>query len=210
MKHLIAAAMAAAWLPAHAVLSDVTGANYSFDSASGLQWLDVKETVGQSYNDVVAGSFIAGGWRYATKEEVTALFASNLGQPAAPAEMSTLAAALGGWTAESAAGAPAASRFSGIFDAGSFRSLATMQVSSTCAVCTGALVGTTSFADTVRDRYGSESGLVGGSGSFLVRAVTPVPEPGSVALMAVGLFGVLLAARVRNGPTAACRLRRAH
>ena len=47
----------------------------TFDSTTGLEWLDVSETQGMSYNDVLSDQSIQfDGWRYATKGEVGDLF----------------------------------------------------------------------------------------------------------------------------------------
>ena len=75
-------ALSAGYLPAvHATLLDVAGEKFSFDSSSGLEWLDLPETAGLSYNAVVGGignTWLADGWRYANADEVKYLLQSNL------------------------------------------------------------------------------------------------------------------------------------
>lgn len=44
------------------------------DTASGLDWLDVSLTAGQSMSQVLGGDWVARGFRYATSQEVTTLF----------------------------------------------------------------------------------------------------------------------------------------
>jgi hypothetical protein len=50
------------------------------DSSTGLEWLDVPLTAGQSLNEVRSGTWISNGFRYATKSEVLALY-RNAGTP---------------------------------------------------------------------------------------------------------------------------------
>lgn len=82
MKRLMAI-LAASWvaLPAHALLEDVAGTNYNFDSGTNLYWLDVKASVNLSFNDVIHGTgntFLQDGWRYATATEFGRLLTGNL------------------------------------------------------------------------------------------------------------------------------------
>jgi hypothetical protein len=52
------------------------------DRGSGLDWLDVDQTIGLSYQDIVAGAggWQAQGWRHATLDEVCDLFQRYFGQ----------------------------------------------------------------------------------------------------------------------------------
>lgn len=77
------------------------------DTATGLEWLDVSETSGLSYNEVEAGAdgWLASGWRHATGAQVCDLFArhalapapcpSTTGASAAADQTSTLIGLLG-------------------------------------------------------------------------------------------------------------------
>lgn len=63
---------------AGAALIDSADSNFTIDTESGLDWLDVTASVGQSYYDV-SGQLGSGGsyegWRYATNDEVESLVA---------------------------------------------------------------------------------------------------------------------------------------
>ena len=53
--------------PATAVITDL--GNVTRVTTSGFDWLDVTETNGLSYNEVVAGPLYDEGWRHATVPE---------------------------------------------------------------------------------------------------------------------------------------------
>jgi len=61
---------------AKAVLID--NGSTTLDTVTGLEWLDVTATTGQSYNDVIGGfgGYIASGYRYANVTEMCGLFGS--------------------------------------------------------------------------------------------------------------------------------------
>lgn len=62
------------------------GFNITYDDVSGLRWLDLTITLGQSRNQVLASSLItSGAYRYATDAEVDNLFATNVGISFGPA-----------------------------------------------------------------------------------------------------------------------------
>lgn len=46
----------------------------TYDSQTNLQWLDVTQTVNQSFDDVRTGQWFKQGFRYATKSELQTLF----------------------------------------------------------------------------------------------------------------------------------------
>jgi len=67
--------------PAHAVIID--NGMTTIDTASGLEWLDLTETVNRSYADVASQFGVGGeleGWRHATTSELNTL-AANAGFP---------------------------------------------------------------------------------------------------------------------------------
>ena len=68
-------------LPASAFLRDLD--TVTRDTDTGLDWLDLTETLGASFNDIVArtGVWRDNGWRHATIDEVCALFVTHLGEP---------------------------------------------------------------------------------------------------------------------------------
>lgn len=77
---LFAAMLMVAPGPVHAVTllsADLNAAGDGLltrDTATSLEWLDLTATVGQSRADVLAGSYVAHGFRYATKDEVIRLW----------------------------------------------------------------------------------------------------------------------------------------
>ncbi len=79
-KSLLLTAALLAGFPAHAELvkADLvagTGdAKLTVDTVSGLEWLDVRLTVNQTYDQVRTGEFYGQGFRHATKAELDALF----------------------------------------------------------------------------------------------------------------------------------------
>lgn len=56
---------------------------FTTDTATGLDWLDLPLTLGQSRDSVLAGAYVAHGWRYASDNEVSALFLGVGADPAA-------------------------------------------------------------------------------------------------------------------------------
>ena len=72
---LAAGLLVGSMTPADATLID--NGPYTTDTAAGLEWLDFSYTVGLTYNQVNAGTFVTtGGFRYATELEVLGLFAA--------------------------------------------------------------------------------------------------------------------------------------
>ncbi len=54
----------------------IDNGSYTTDSESGLDWLDLTETIGMSYNDVSSQFGYGGlfeGWQYATRNEISTL-----------------------------------------------------------------------------------------------------------------------------------------
>jgi hypothetical protein len=54
----------------------------TLDTRTGLKWLDVTETFGLSYDEIISGtgnSWYADGWRFATTEEISSMVSTNLG-----------------------------------------------------------------------------------------------------------------------------------
>jgi hypothetical protein len=61
----------------------VDDGDYTLDTVTSLEWLDLSSTVGYSYNDVIANNgvnYIADGWHYATRADFLKL-ASDAGIP---------------------------------------------------------------------------------------------------------------------------------
>jgi hypothetical protein len=57
--------------------------DYTRDTVTGLDWLDVDLTAGISYDSVLSGTggYISQGWRYATGNEIDALAMRYIGSP---------------------------------------------------------------------------------------------------------------------------------
>lgn len=73
--------------------------NTTFDPNTGLQWLDLNQTVGQSYDSILNGwngFTTTGQFRFATRNEVVQLFthagAGSLGSPTGPPNAANLQA----------------------------------------------------------------------------------------------------------------------
>ena len=79
-RHLVLCFTCAALLAssAHATLIDM--GVFTRDTTSGFDWLDVTETQGLSYDEVVAGPLYSAGWRHATVPEWCG-FVGGLGAP---------------------------------------------------------------------------------------------------------------------------------
>lgn len=61
--------------------------NITHDTVSHLEWLDLTETLGLSYEDIAAGAggFLADGWSFATTADVCGLLAHGFAPSPAPA-----------------------------------------------------------------------------------------------------------------------------
>lgn len=231
MKRLMVILAGLVVLPAHALLEDVAGANYSYDSSSHLYWLDPVATRGVSFNDVVS-DYSSAGWRHATSGELLSLFASNdvsLGGAQDESSIYRLITAMGGGT-----GVYYASGgwvyLNGIYDAAApiERSIE----GSTAAYffpeyashfvpgAPGHEYATLDYAGfgnsggaaldvgVLPDSVGTDYTIPfyrNGVGHFLVNTtpgvVAPVPEPSTYAMMGLGLCGVVAASR-RKRPQA--------
>jgi len=201
--------------PAAAILID-QGAT-TLDTDQNLVWLDVTESAGRSYNNVV-GQFGAGGdfagYRHATLTEVTNLI-TNAGlipyqsyNPASPAEASTflqLIHLFGPTRVDNDPGAISGERAQvvGLFDdlnpTNGFVGFGAIsydsQTFSTGQPSWGAI-------EVQADRHNvGPATNPGVNGHWLVRdpssAVT-IPEPTSIALLATGFIGIGIARRRRT------------
>src|SRR4030095_4289327 len=78
----VLAVVSLAWsVSSHAVL--ISHGDYTRDTATKLNWLDVNLTAGICYNAILggAGDYIPHGWRYATGSEIDALAMRYISSP---------------------------------------------------------------------------------------------------------------------------------
>jgi len=162
------------------------------DGQSGMQWLKLDATMGLSF-DAVESQLDAGetfaGFAIATIEQVDTLFKD--GGVYAPLSPLTTAQGL-------AAGAAFGAYFGGYNTGSSFLSQGMtanrlLFQQQTAGVGYRAGVSTGSFDDAYSGRAGGF-----GVGTWLVRTVSPVPEPATLWLMAIGLAALAGARHLRR------------
>lgn len=182
--------------PARALLIDqgVT----TLDTATNLQWLDLTESTGRSFDDV-SGQFGGGGdfagWRHANAAEVSALFTSQGFAPGYDSSPTTAAMflliQLFGETALLPSGSGVQAATFGLYDdsATGTLPLAGIAVLEQIHFNSGApgydrshVVGDNVPTDIAPSIYGH----------WLVRnaATTEIPAPGAVAILAIGIAGL--------------------
>lgn len=222
MPTLFALASLAAALAAPVKAAIIDHGDYLTDTATGLDWLDVTQSVNLSY-DVVNAQLGAGGqfagWRYATGDEFNTLVTNATGTPTAgnygyinqePDRTDALVALLGStldtyWT----------DAYGITYDASAGRA-----EGEAVDYTYGMLADLTSFGspwiamiydgdyainEVVNDYTYAHRAFTGTSlanaltGSFLVRRQTSVPEPSTIALIAIGLLGLGVARRHTRG-----------
>lgn len=168
----------------------------TLDDATGLQWLDVTETVNLSADDIVggAGGFAADGWVHATTAQVETLLlnAGMVGpfdgtqSPGSFAGANLIISLLGSTGAfGNSISIQAFSATTGTF-AGS---LATPVVITSFGTVGGADVPGPSVPSVVAAQT---------IGNYLVRGAITAPEPPAVLLMVIGLVGMACARRRRR------------
>ena len=181
--------------PVSATLID-TGTGSTIDDASGLEWLDLTLTLGQSYDGIVAGfgGYSALGYRHAVQSELCGLFGA-LGDamshciagagysvdPMSASSRSTLHALLG------TTFPPSSSSF-GFFDGGQ---LTSRRVGLACVVSgqDDVCVPRDSESVSTLANWGPSYESKPPFGHWLVRPAN-VPEPTTLALLALGLAGI--------------------
>jgi len=168
----------------------------TFDTLSGLEWLDVTLTVNQTYDQVRLGPYYADGFYHATKEELQTLFI-HAGTPddgfdisqTYPAETKALARLLGVTLLTD--GGERTLGFTGTDFSGNTVTLANHPIGTPFSALLGKIdyinlpppigeIGEANFAG--GHPFSNQADAI--YGSFLIRAV---PEPGTMGFLLVGL-----------------------
>ncbi|MCP5059136.1 MAG: hypothetical protein GY937_20720 [bacterium] len=167
----------------------------TWETTGNLVWLDVTQTVGLSYNDIIAGAggWLSAGWRYATGGELCSLFGvvtsvqsqapcpRPAGAPWVPGEgasgeVEVLVALLG---VTDAAFSPATA---GTYDDGDPAGAVGSAVLSSAG-----FLGTPSSSG-VFDDFLTPDFSHPTQGHWLVKEFVPVPEASCAAMLATGLL----------------------
>jgi len=169
----------------------------TFDSATGLQWLDWSATAGLSAEQVLAG---AGGWiqdfRFASADEVRTLF-TDAGLADQPFYVAGAQDAAKSFTALVNTNG---SNYCEWWRACGIVLMSTSDPASRIGVV-GVAFGDDQAYSYVLPDAASLTWVMSGYGSALVRNVTqPIPEPGTLALSAIGLLALAVALRRSGRP----------
>jgi hypothetical protein len=176
------------------------------DTNTGLEWLDVTLTAGQSLNDVMAGPYVANGWSIATTDQFGSLARRYVGEPAfTPTDhfFSLLrggrAMSLLGCTLSVNTGLCQYSTYDPL-DPITFAVLGFLDDSNGASPAGFGSIVLRIFHDEINimwdhfDDFYDPSRRAPQVGAFLVRT-TSVPEPSAITLLVIGLFGIGLARR---------------
>ncbi len=194
---------------------------YSYDTKTGLDWLDTTKTAGLSYSAVKAGAggWLSSGWRYATGAEVRDLFQFYIGTgpevfyPSNTEVAWNFALQMGvnlsfnnnlGVRQIYGANEPTQISIDALFDDGtnnSFVGIGELIARLPSSYSTQPGTGPGSRWVVYDDFWylpGSLPSWGYGYGSFLVREASQVPEPSSLLLMLSAGFGLVGAVRSRE------------
>lgn len=179
----------------------VSGSNdglLTFDSDTNLEWLDLTETVGDSYNTTLASNFVTSlGFSFATTDDVATLY-TNAGIVSFGGSFSAsnfagadLILDLLGCTTVCLGNQPQQTGWADLVPfSAQDASLAFIQKNDNNPIFTGR-------ANPAFGPAGKDIALID-TGSYLIRqatAVVAVPEPGTLALFGFGLLGLICTRR---------------
>jgi hypothetical protein len=175
------------------------------DTSTGLDWLDLTESGGYTYSDVAASGspFAQAGWRHATTSEVCSLFAAYATEADPCPSTLTFSTPTGSQdNFVDLLGVTGSAFVNGEYTRGLFDDSDSGSDPSVYGFAFASKGNAYATVRIVADEYPSHWTQIGqplpDSGHFLVRASSPIPEPGSAALLALGLGG--LAGRNRAAP----------
>lgn len=175
----------------------IDNGTFTTDTTSGLDWLDLTETVNMTYNDVIADAAFV-GWRYATVAEVTIFFESFGGDSAHFNGWSTqnnglfdIIAPLWGDLAHESGS------FANIGDGFSYATTGDVALPGTHRLVT--ISDQTNVTNHTTEDYVSMHvrrdddfvNVVNGSALVRISAHTSVPEPTTFALLSIGLLAAM-------------------
>ena len=176
------------------------------DTSTGLDWLDLTESGGYTYSDVAASEspFTQAGWRHATTTEVCSLFAAYATEADPCPSTLTFSTPTGSQdNFVDLLGVTGSAFVSGEYTRGLFDDSDSGSDPSVYGFAFASKGNAYARVRIVADEYPSHWTQIGqplpDSGHFLVRASSPIPEPGSAALLVLGLGA--LAGRNRTGPS---------
>lgn len=202
----------------HAGAGLIDRGQFTTDTASGLDWLDLTETRTLSISQVEAGPLASAGWKVATYAQVFGLFRSNIGTDPVYIvrqgfnEALAITRLLGVLTSNlNGEGAvdfmnPAQSEnigtggyfADGFTDPFGFSGYGEGGVAVFFKPGTGLSPPENSAGWVAHERYTTRDASNSGLGVYLVRASTPIPSPSPLALLASAAVAAALGTLVRR------------